>query len=94
MNVKMQEVYGFNHSAMPLPEETIADSLDLDILIPMIHSCSYYLRSPQDCPLARGNWILDIESNDGQIYCFKFPKEMTKERFIGFLQPLLSRMNR
>ena len=45
---------------------TTADSLDLDKLIPIIHSASYYLRSPHDCPLGRGNWMLDIEAKDGQ----------------------------
>jgi hypothetical protein len=94
MNVKMQEVHGFNHAAIPEAHETIADSLDIDKLIPIIHCASYYLRSPEDCPLARGNWMLDIEAKDGQMYCFKYPKEMTEERFIKFLEPLLSRMNR
>lgn len=90
----MQEVHGFNHAELPKAEETIADSLDIDKLIPIIHSASYYLRSPQDCLLARGNWMLDIEDKDGQMYCFKYPKEMTEERFVEFLQPLLKRMKR
>jgi hypothetical protein len=94
MKVSGESVRGFNHSEMPDENETIEDSLDLDKLIPIIHSASYYFRTPKDCPFGRGNWILDIRAKDGQMYCFKYPKEMTESRFIEFLKPLLSRMNR
>ncbi len=94
MQIIRREVHGYNHAEMPEENETIADSLDIEVLLPIIHSVSYYLRSPQDCPLARGNWILDIEAKDGQLYCFKYPKEMSEGRFVEFLQPLLSRLKR
>ncbi|HEY2811795.1 MAG TPA: hypothetical protein VGJ00_10465 [Rhabdochlamydiaceae bacterium] len=94
MQIVGEKVQGYNHSEMPEAGETIADSWDLDILLPMIRSASYYFRSPQDCPFARGNWLLDIRMKDGQLLCFKFPKEMTEKRFIEFLQPLLLKMNK
>ena len=92
--IDVKEVHGFNHPDMPIENETIEDSLDIDKLLPIIRCASYYLRSPKDCPLARGNWMLDIEAKDGQMYCFKYPKEMTEERFVEFLQPLLSRLKK
>lgn len=94
MQFSVKKVYGFNHPNPPVENETIEDSLDIDKLIPIIGSTSYYLRKPQDCPVGRGNWVLDIEDKDGQIYCFKYPKEMSEQRFVEFIQPLLSRLNR
>lgn len=94
MNLTLQKVHGFNCSTIPNQSETIVDHIDLEKLMPHVHSVSYYLRSAKDCPLARGNWMLDIQMKDGAVVAYKYPKEMTEESFIKFLQPLLTQMIR
>jgi len=92
MQVIGESVEGFNYKGIPEENETIEDSIDVDKLIRIIYSTSYYLRSPQECPFGRGNWILDIRTKDGQMYCFRYPKEMSEEQFLKYLQPLLSKI--
>jgi len=69
-------------------EETIADQLRMSELEKDMRGFSYYLRAPEDCPYNRGNWIVDIEFNDGAAVFLKYPREMTKERFEKFIKPL------
>lgn len=48
-----------------------------------------YLRDERDCPFARGNWMIDIVFDDGEIQCIKLPKEITEEQVNKWLQPLI-----
>jgi hypothetical protein len=91
MHILEHEVNVFNRKTMPKDGETIADDINFDKLLPIMHSLSYYYRDPEACPFNHGNWILDIQFKDGDIYCFKYPKEMTRERFVEFIQPLLDK---
>lgn len=75
---------------IPDDNETIEDFIDLNKTMPHVASIAYYFRAPEDCPFARGNWILDLKLKDGNITCFKFPKEMSEDHFLKFLIPLLN----
>ena len=44
---------------------------------------------PPEHPVNRGNWILDLEFNNGHIICLKYPKDITEIRFKEFIKPLL-----
>ncbi len=89
ISIKEVEVPGFTRSEIPEGNETIANDFNLDELLIISKEISYYYRAPEDCPFNRGNWILDIEFKNGQLMCFKYPKEMTEEQFVAFIKPLL-----
>jgi hypothetical protein len=92
MNVGIEEVRGYNCPNIPGDDETIDDHLEIDMLLPFVYSVSYYRRNPEDCPLARGNWMVDIRLKDGQMMCYKYPIEMKEEKFVTFLRPLLEKL--
>jgi hypothetical protein len=94
MKATIQSVHGFVHDEIPKEGETIADHLHLDALLPNVRCVSYYLRSPQECPFGRGNWLVDIEMCNGQLFCLKYPKEIEQEHFVGYLEPFLSKLVR
>lgn len=92
MEIVHIEVNGFTMKVMPKNNETIEDHMYIDALLENGSSFTYYYREPHDCPFGKGNWILDMIGKDGEITCFRFPKQMTEKRFLKFLHPLLSRI--
>jgi len=92
MKIGIVKVQAYNRDSIPEDNVTIADDLDLDKLCPNIKSVEYYLRSKEDCPLGRGNWMLDITLKQGSLVAYKYPIEMLEEKFVKFIQPLLARV--
>ncbi len=92
MELKLQKINAYNRDSIPEENATIEDDLYLDMMIPLISNVEWYFRSPEACPFARGNWMLDLHMIDGSINAFKFPKEMKEEQFVAFIKPLLDRM--
>ena len=82
------EVQCFNRKNEVKEGEKISDDIDVELLFSIIQSYAYYFRKPEDCPFGRGNWMLDVHTNEGRTISFKYPKEMNEERFIEFIKPL------
>lgn len=91
MKVTMKQVQCFNRHSIPEEGKTIDDDLNIEDVIKNSKFMDYYFRKPKDCPFGRGNWILDLTLKDGTIISYKYPKEMTEERFLEFLKPLMDR---
>lgn len=89
MQITGQNIHCFNMKRKLKQNETIKDVLNIDDIKKIISSVTFYYRPPRDCPLSRGNWILDLELLDGNIICYKFPKELSEDEFKSFLAPLL-----
>lgn len=57
---------------------------------------SIYQRLPEDCPWARGNWMIDIQLSNGtrigQVFCLRLPLEMEEEAVVRFAKPLLDKI--
>lgn len=69
---------------------TISDDFDLDRIVKVLKGFSYYRREREDCPFARGNWIIDLYENDTDIFLsLKLPLEMTEDEIIQYIQPLI-----
>lgn len=78
---------------MPGPHETFATDYNLhEFPIHMIQSVDIYLRDKLDCPFATGNWLCDIQFNDGTLYCIKLPLEMEEKEVYRFYQPLIEKI--
>lgn len=92
MKISAQVVDCFNYVDDLEENETIENHVELDLLIPYILSFNFYLRSPFDCPFARGNWVIDFYFYDGSLVSFKFPKDITEVRFKEFMQPLIDKI--
>ncbi len=88
MTILVQEVNSKVRLEEPAPNDTISDEIDIDLLIRLSRKIIYYFRSKQECPMNRGNWIIDAYLKNGTIECLKYPPTMTKERFEEFIKPL------
>ena len=89
MEVIIQEVDGQTPKHMPGEDETIADYIHLDELNKHIDGIDVYKRSPEDCPWARGSWMLDVMLKNGQLMCWRFPIEMSAEFAKKFFAPIV-----
>lgn len=86
-----KQVQGFTRKAPIKEDETISDDFDLDILMKLIKSMKYYYLDGNNCSCGNGHWTLIIQDNDDKIFFIKYEKDMSKERFEAFLQPLIDR---
>ncbi len=92
MGITLKEAHCLNRDSIPEEGETISDDgIDVDSLIKQTTYIEYYFRKPEECPFGRGNWIVDMHFKAGGILCFKYPKEMTEDRLLCFLKPLIDK---
>jgi hypothetical protein len=89
MEVTLEEVDGQTLRYMPSEGETIADYLNLDELNKHMEAICVYQRSAEDCPWARGNWILDVRLKNDQLLCWRFPIEMSSKFAKKFFAPIV-----
>lgn len=82
-------IEGFTFKHMPNKGETIADYLYIDELIKYIESIHIYKRSAKECPLAQGNWMLDIRLKNGTPYFWRFPPQMSAKFAKKFFAPIV-----
>jgi hypothetical protein len=94
MEITYQEVQGFNRKDIPDENETVGDFLNLDELAPLVHTVAIYERPKEACPLARGNWVIDIKLKYGQLICIKLPLTMTDEQVLRYADPLIKIVNK
>ena len=88
-----KEFHCYVSDKIPIDHETIADELNINYLVDMSFRISYYLRSQEDCPFGRGNWIIDFELKNGQLIAFKYPKDISVDDFNKFIKPLIDKCN-
>ena len=86
-SITVQAVEGYHRKTIPNENESVLDHFDFNI--ETISSVVVYQRSPEDCPLARGNWVIDVKFDDGHLLALKLPKEMTPEQMRKYCQPLI-----
>jgi len=87
---KVTEVEGMVRSSIPTENENIVDDLgiDTDKLKEWCNSIANYKRSKEECPLGRGNWIIDFMKDGVTMFCVKLPYEMTRAQIDKFCEPL------
>jgi hypothetical protein len=93
MSLHTQAVHCLNRRNVPRPDENIIDDVGLtEEAIKLIDHISIYKRNPEDCPFARGNWMIDMHAEDCHVLlCVKLPLEMSHDAVMHFCQPLLDR---
>ena len=53
----------------------------------------YYHRAAEDCLSNTANWLLDLKlAGQENVFFLKLPGEMTEERFVAFIQPLIDKL--
>lgn len=84
-------VEGLSMNEMPKPNDTIADDFDVPELKKVVKKIVVWFRDKNACPFGRGNWIVDIHTNEERLLpalSLKLPKQMTREQVINWLSPL------
>lgn len=89
--IKAQNVPCLDRDSVPDENESIATDFEIDLFFPIISKVRGYLRTKEECPFARGNWIIDITFNHSDIFCIKLPIEMTEENFLKYSKPLMDK---
>ena len=76
---------------MPESHENIADDMDLDLnkIKEFFDSMDIYKRQAHDCPLGKGNWIVDLYQHNRVLLCIKLPLEATQDQIYTYCKPLL-----
>lgn len=91
---KVKEVKGFVRGVIPEKDETIfTDFPELEANANFIDDVKYYYRAVDDCPFARGNWIIDIELF-GNIFALKLPLSMHANDVIRYIKPLRKKLDK
>ena len=97
MTVELHEVNCQVRDSIPEEGITIEELINMELIKKysehILEAC-FYFRYPEDCPYNRGNWIFDIKFSNGNIACFKLPKEMTEEHVRKYLAPFFDVMNK
>lgn len=90
----IKEVGGFTRRTIPDKSEDISEIVNINHIIDynLLRYVHIYLRSPEECPFARGNWMVEMYSSDENITIIRLPKEMQKEEVIRYCDPLLRRL--
>lgn len=86
-------VNAFYMRKVPEKDVNISHHLDIDKMLLRTKAINYYKREKNECPLGRGNWVLDIIFLDNDLICIKYPLEMTESHFMDFIKPLLDAFN-
>lgn len=89
MDIKIEEVQGYNKISIPDEDETIGDFLNLEELAPVIKEVMIYERPKEACPFARGNWVIDTRLKNGQLTSIKLPLKMKEEQVMRYVKPLI-----
>jgi hypothetical protein len=99
MNKNVNMFHGFVDSRVRdkiLKEnETIADDIDIELTCKLFSKIEVYLRSKEECPIGRGNWVIDFFVNKDDLIpavCLKLPAEMTKEHIVKYMKPLMDKV--
>ncbi len=93
--ITIREVEALNRQEIPGPEDDISEIIDLTPEeISKITGIDIYMRDANACPLARGNWIIDITQKNGGIMCIKLPKQMKREDVLQYALPLINLIRR
>jgi hypothetical protein len=93
-NSYLIKIPGFNRIGIPDESDTIEVDLNLDNLVPEIELIYCFFREPHECHKGRGNWIIDFKLKDGRLFACKYPKEMSRDRFMEYIKPLLERLDK
>lgn len=92
INVIAQKVDACNRLEIPMENETIeTDFPELFTTPDVLESIScvkVYLRTKEECPFNRGNWIIDILFGNEFIQCLKLPLSMHKDSVLKYIEPL------
>lgn len=83
----------FVKKEIPSKDETIEDSIHIDLLVPHIVNINVYFRKKDQCPLGRDNWIIDINLISDYLLCFKLPAAMKEEDVFSFFKPMFDLFN-
>lgn len=94
MEIEAEIVHAMVLDSMPEPDETIADAFEIERMAPYIAMIELYKREPKDCPIARGNWVIDFTLKSGTKNCLKLPRKMTEEHVYAFMKPLIDLVNK
>jgi hypothetical protein len=88
--LRIENVKCLNRTTAPPDDANIIDDVGLSAeAISGIITITIYKRLPEDCPFARGNWMIDLKFKDGCTYCVKLPCSMSEEQVKKFCQPLI-----
>lgn len=95
LKISMQKIDCKVRHAIPPEDKDITEiiAFPIEYLKICLSNIEIYLRSPEDCPYARGNWIIDLIFKDGRVLCIKLPKEMEKSDVLRYCAPLLEFLN-
>lgn len=93
IKIEGKQVGGITSHEIPDEDQTIDDAIHLHLIKPHIDHIEYYQRNAEDCPWARGNWIIDIYLLDGNIFCIRLPLSLSIERIKRYLIPVQEYLN-
>lgn len=91
--IVIKEVEAYNRNSMPKENETIADDMQINNIVPLAKEVRVYRRDKKACPKNRGNVVIDITFKDNRILCFKLPLEMTDDHVLKFIKPLMDKLD-
>lgn len=94
MKVIEQEVHGFTLNKIPEENETIADDINISELLKHMEDVCIYLRPKEDCPFNRGNYIVDVTLDDGEVISLRYPIEMKEDHFKRYIAPLVDALDK
>lgn len=92
INIDYKRIECLNRHNFPEKGETIADDFDLDSIVPLVAEVIIYSREKDVCPFERGNWIIDVEFLNKNIFCLKLPLKMTADEVMEWTKPLRDKL--
>ena len=72
------------HEGPKEPGESLVESFGLQWN--RIDNIRVYKRMPFDCPLNRGNWLIDIYYDNGTVFCIKLPLNWSGEEVDEYME--------
>jgi hypothetical protein len=88
MTARIVKIDTLVRESIPEIGTTIFDDLEFDDEhLKRLIKINVYKRYPENCPLGRGNWVVDLIATDS-IFCIKLPLEMDPTALSKYLFPL------
>lgn len=87
IKAKLRKVDCFVRNSIPSESDNINE---FDFNPKNIVYMDVYFRKPEDCPFARGNWLVDVYMTDETMVCIKLPKEMSEKQVLSYVKPLMN----
>jgi hypothetical protein len=81
-----------NKLSLPSETETISDDLHLEEILKVVVEITIYYRNKESCPYHRGNWVIDLFSEQDKripIFCIKLPTTMKEGEVNRYVKPLI-----